>query len=284
MDFFKENIKLLRKNKGETQSQTAFALNFTQSRWNNYETGKSVPSFYELLRIIKYFDVSASEILEFDLQNVNLFAKSGLKKNQENVNPIVNPIVNLNDPNAPYLVDKTRLPLVVTMDTSGRENVVLVPAKARAGYLTGYGDPEFIKTLPTYSFPALRAGTYRAFEVEGYSNFPTLLPKDLIICQYVDSARDIRDGDMHVFITKSDGIVVKRPFLNPLNPVEITLKGDNYIDHPDIIVKANKVLEVWRCIARFTKELRQSSSFDLQIQSINARLTRLEEQLSKKFK
>lgn len=284
MDFFKENIKLLRKKKGETQAQTAFALNFTQSRWNNYETGKSVPSFYELLKIIKYFDVSASELLEVDLQNVNLISKPGFKKNQENVNPIVNPIVNLNTHKSPVLGEKPRLPLVVTMDISGRENVVLVPVKARAGYLTGYGDPEFIKSLPTYSFPALKTGTYRAFEVEGYSNSPTLSPKDLVICEYVDSARDLREGDLYVFVSKNDGIVVKRPFYNHLNPLEITLKGDNYADHPILVIALNNIIEVWRCVARLTKELRPISAIEVQLQALNSRVTRLENQAELKVK
>ncbi|MCC6258630.1 MAG: helix-turn-helix domain-containing protein [Chitinophagaceae bacterium] len=284
MDFFKENIKVLRKRKGETQAQTAFALNFTQSRWNNYETGKSVPSFYELLKIIKYFDVSASELLEVDLQNVNLISKPGFKKNQENVNPIVNPIVNLNTHKSPVLGEKPRLPLVVTMDISGRENVVLVPVKARAGYLTGYGDPEFIKSLPTYSFPALKTGTYRAFEVEGYSNSPTLSPKDLVICEYVDSARDLREGDLYVFVSKNDGIVVKRPFYNHLNPLEITLKGDNYADHPILVIALNNIIEVWRCVARLTKELRPISAIEVQLQALNSRVTRLENQAELKVK
>lgn len=283
-NFFKSNLPLLRSYFNKTQADIGFEVNKKGNTVGYWEKGDFEPSLSEVEKIAQIFDLELVELLYIDFRNVHLIQFFKNKKESKNVHPNVHPNVHLIAKNSPDFGDKSRLPLVVTMDTSGRENVVLVPVKARAGYLSGYGDPEFIKTLPTYSFPALRTGTYRAFEVEGYSNLPTLVPKDLVIGEYVESARDIREGDLHVFITKSDGIVVKRPFFNPLNPVEITLKGDNYMEHPDLVIKVQKVLEVWRCVGRFTKELRPSSSFDLLLQTMNARVTRLEDLMAKKLK
>jgi len=45
--------------------------------------------------------------------------------------------------------------LSTTVDVGGRENVEIVPDKAKAGYLTGYAGPEYITELPKMYIPNL---------------------------------------------------------------------------------------------------------------------------------
>jgi hypothetical protein len=54
--------------------------------------------------------------------------------------------------------------LSVTVDADDRENIELVPVKASAGYLNGYGDPEYVAELPKFSLPMFGQGTFRALK------------------------------------------------------------------------------------------------------------------------
>ncbi|HMO61877.1 MAG TPA: helix-turn-helix transcriptional regulator [Ferruginibacter sp.] len=68
MNIFAKNLKWLRKKSGMNQLEMATELGFTQTRWSGYETGSSKPNFDQLMEIIKYFGVSATELLEKDLE------------------------------------------------------------------------------------------------------------------------------------------------------------------------------------------------------------------------
>lgn len=139
-------------------------------------------------------------------------------------------------------------PFVITTDNTGRENVVMVPVRARAGYLDGYGDPEFIQTLPTYTLPGLRNGTFRAFELEGHSMNPTLKHHDIVIGSWVESIEDIRDDRVYVIVTKNKGIVIKR-VLNRVNEYGfLVCKSDsitNRQDYPNLQIHPDDILELW---------------------------------------
>lgn len=280
MKYFGSNLETLRLKKGLRQYEMSDRLGFERTTWGNYERGKSFPKLEDFFKIAKYFGVSESDLLNVDMQNVQVNAEEEDAENTKNVQVNVKPIVQVKGKSSSSNAGESRMPLVVTMDTSGRENVVLVPVKARAGYLTGYGDPKFIESLPTYSFPALKTGTYRAFEVDGHSNHPTLSPKDLVICSNVDQLRDIKEGELHVFVTKSDGIVVKRPLFDHLNPDEIILQSDNFLEYSDTSISAKKVLEVWRCVGLFTRDLHKPTYYELNAPLFEARLTKLERRLA----
>jgi phage repressor protein C with HTH and peptisase S24 domain len=141
------------------------------------------------------------------------------------------------------------LPQVVTVDKKGEDNVVMVPVTARAGYLVGYGDPEFISDLPTYHIPKLYGGTFRAFEVEGHSMVPTITQGDIVFAEWVENFNDMTDDRVYVVVTKSDGILVKRV----LNRVEqygfLVCKSDAVINrrhYPNINIPPQDILEIWQ--------------------------------------
>ena len=63
--------------------------------------------------------------------------------------------------------------LATTVDKNNVENIELVPVKARAGYTSGYADPDFIKVLPAFNLPFLdRNRKYRTFQISGDSMPP----------------------------------------------------------------------------------------------------------------
>jgi transcriptional regulator with XRE-family HTH domain len=93
MSLFSKNLKWLRKQSGLNQLELATELGFTQTRWSGYETGSSKPNFDQLMQIIKYFGISATDLLEKDLENT--------AANKAEV-PVANTSIVMSEPEHPY--------------------------------------------------------------------------------------------------------------------------------------------------------------------------------------
>ena len=148
-----------------------------------------------------------------------------------------------------------QIPKVVTVDKSGKDNVVLVPVKAAAGYLLGYGDAEFIQSLPTFSLPNIQNGTFRMFQVEGNSMYPTLNDKSYVVGEWVENwIKDIKDNRIYVTVC-DNGVLVKR-VLNRLKKYDnLYLKSDNRRENPNVTLEPNQIKEVWAVKMHLSFEL-----------------------------
>ena len=122
----------------------------------------------------------------------------------------------------------------------------MVPVKAAAGYLNGYSDPTFIKELSRFRLPFLPVGTYRAFEIKGDSMLP-LLPGSVVVGEYVDNWRSIKDGLTYIVLSKHDGIVYKRVFNQVEDNGSLVLRSDNTA-YPVYSIQIDEVLEVWKAV------------------------------------
>lgn len=141
---------------------------------------------------------------------------------------------------------KSVLPSIVTVDTHKRENVVLVPVKAQAGYLLGYGDSKFISTLPAYRLPNLDGGTFRMFQVEGYSMYPTLPKNSYVVGRWVENwQNEIKDNRIYVIVSRDEGVIVKRVINRIEKYSNLMCKSDNRAQYPTINVDPNSIAEVW---------------------------------------
>ncbi|MDB4918778.1 hypothetical protein [Mucilaginibacter sp.] len=139
-------------------------------------------------------------------------------------------------------------PQIITVDNGGNENIVYVPVKAAAGYLNGYADAEYVEKLPAFSLPGLKDATYRAFEIDGDSMFPTLENKEMIIGRWVEKLEDIREDRVHIIVTKNRGIIAKR-LLNRIDKYGYIVAKSDAIDnrnlYPDIELYPDDILEIW---------------------------------------
>src|SRR5207342_187582 len=100
--------------------------------------------------------------------------------------------------------------------------IQLVPVKAAAGYLAGYGDPEFVDELNTFTLPMLSGGNYRAFEIIGDSMLPT--PSgSVIVGEKVNSMDDVKSSMAYIVISRNEGIVYKRIIKNNKVKNKVTL-------------------------------------------------------------
>ena len=149
---------------------------------------------------------------------------------------------------APIKVEgKSLMPKVIVLkdEDDEKERIPLVPIMAQAGYLKGYDDPKYIRKLPMYNLPGMRNGTFRMFQVEGLSMYPTLQSGSYVVGQFVEDWQHISDNRIYVVVSK-EGVIVKRV----LNRIEkygsLYCRSDNRV-FPHINVDLKDVREVWEC-------------------------------------
>ncbi|MFY0630528.1 MAG: S24 family peptidase [Flavobacteriaceae bacterium] len=173
------------------------------------------------------------------------------------------------------------MPQVVAVNQTGNENVIYVPIKARAGYLSGYGDTEYIETLPSFNMPHLTNGTYRCFEVYGNSMVRTFFDGDLVFGKYVESLNDIKDGRIYVIISKNDGIVLKRVINRVEERGKLILKSDNKNgNYPTYTINADEVMEVWYVTMFASKQMPEPVDIYDRLHELESQLVTLKESLN----
>jgi len=215
-----ENIRYLRKQMGLTQADLAGRLGLKRPVIGAYEEGRAEPRLQTLKHMAGFFGVGIDALLNTDLSTGESTTDASGKSLR--ILPIA---VNASD---------------------DRERTTLVPVKAAAGYLSGFGDVEFVSSLPSFSmpFPELPSdGTYRIFQIEGESMLP-IPPGSYIICEYVQDWNFLKTDERYIFLTKDDGIVFKRVRVHP-HKRSYELISDNS-DFKPYFVKQSQVLEVWK--------------------------------------
>ena len=136
--YFNTNIKFLRKHRNRTQDDIAFALNMKRSTLSGYENGVSEPNLEALVAFSKYFGIAIDTLVKVDLSSISPIQLSQLERGYD---------VHLKGSNLRVLA--------TTVNNDNDENIELVTEKAKAGYATGFADPEYIKVLPTFTMPFL---------------------------------------------------------------------------------------------------------------------------------
>ena len=183
MNYLADNLRYLRNVKGLSQTDFAREIIITRSAYSKYELGASDPSPETLLRISQYYHVAIELLITYDLRKVDM---QGLLHLEEN---------------------KIYVPMLV--DNDGENFIEIIPHAAKAGYLAGFSDPEFIEKLNRISLPFLRDGKFRAFPIEGDS-MPPHNKGSYIVGRYIEKIEQIVEGRTYLIITENEGIVYKR--------------------------------------------------------------------------
>lgn len=225
------NLKFLRKRKGLTQQQFADALEIKRASVGAYEEDRAEPKYELLRKIARFYELTMDELAN---DVIDEKWRPQPKSNASNLRV-----------------------LSITVDGDERENIELVPVKASAGYLNGYGDPEYVADLPKFSLPMFNQGTYRAFEIKGDSMLP--LPSgSVIIGEYVENWHDIKPGQTYVIVSKDDGVVYKRIAYKFKEEKGIKLVSDNKT-YESYWVYTDDIIEIWKAKAFISTELPEPS-------------------------
>jgi transcriptional regulator with XRE-family HTH domain len=190
--YFAPNLKLLRKRRKRTQDDVAFSTGIKRPTLSGYENSGVLPSVENLLALSDYFAVSADTLLRVDLGRLSEFQLSQLERGSD-----------------VYIRGTNIRVLATTIDKSNKENIELVAEKAKAGYTTGFADPEYINELPRFQLPFLSSQKkYRSFQVSGDSMLP--VPHgSWITGEFLQDWSQIASGKPYIILTLNDGVVFK---------------------------------------------------------------------------
>lgn len=211
MSIASKNMKYLRKLRGWTQEEFATKLGIKRSLVGAYEEERAEPRIDVLEILCDIFKLTLDDLLRSDLSESK---------------------------GSNYLSKRRAMKL-----SGGRSEIPFVPVKAAAGYLAGYGDPEFIDELNTFTLPMMSGGNYRAFEIVGDSMLPT--PSgSVIVGEKVDDLEHLKNNAACIVISRNEGIVYKRVAKNTRTKNKLTLVSDNPVFQP-YTISSEDVLEMW---------------------------------------
>jgi transcriptional regulator with XRE-family HTH domain len=234
--FLWSNLKFLRKRRKMSQSDLAESLGVTRSKLALIEDGRTKsmePEFQ--LGISEYFKISVDTLLKVDL------AKVGELKLRE-----------LEAGNDIYIRGGNLRVLAITVDKDEKENTEYVPVSAKAGYSSGYNDPQFIAQLPKFSLPNLPQNkSFRMFPITGDSMLP-VMPGSEIIAEYIEDWKGIKAQTPCIVIMNGQQDFVfkmvtfeKRGFLlESLNPA-----------YKPYHVEAGDIIEIWRFYSYHSRQM-----------------------------
>lgn len=165
----------------------------------------------------------------------------------------INPLWLFGESDNQYLeTSKTSvIPKVVTVDSADRDNMVLVNAKAAAGYPQNISDTSWYQQLPAFDLPIpeFRNATYRGFQVEGDSMLPNLRPGEWVLARAIEHIDHVSANKMYVVVLQ-DSVMVKKIEKRP-NSNNITLVSLNE-SYPPYDIKPFLIQEIWEVSSKIT--------------------------------
>ncbi len=250
-NFLSKNIRYLRKSKGLTQSELADKIGVNRAVLGSYEEDRAAPKLPALQALAHYFETDLDELLDHDFS----LGLPDQKKSKD--------------------IKGSGLRILSTIvDRDDHELVTVVPAKASAGYLTGYADPEYVESLPKFSVPLPEMPgdrTYRAFQIRGDSMDP--VPDGAyILSEYIQDWHTIKDNQAYILVTLNEGIVYKRLYNRIEEAQEIICKSDNPAYDP-FTVKIDEVIDVWKAVGYISFNLPDPN--DIGIHKLSAEVSEM---------
>ncbi len=239
--YFNSNIKILRKRLGRTQDDIAFSLGMKRSTLSGYENGVAQPGMEALMEFSRFFKISIDTLIKEDLSVLPESELSQLEKGYD-----------------VFITGSKLRILSATVDSDNNENIELVQETAKAGYRSGYADPEYIRVLPTFQLPFLsRDKKYRAFQVNGDSMLP-VPDKSWVVAEFLQNWYNIRSDFPYVILTMDEGIVFKIVENRIESEQALRLHSLNTFYEPyDVPLK--DIREVWKFVHFISSEIPQTN-------------------------
>ena len=239
---FNSNIKILRKRRSRTQDEVAFALDMKRSTLSGYENGVAQPNMDALIRFSEYYGVAIDTLIRVDLGKLSESQFSQLERGYDT-----------------FIKGSNLRVLATTVGHDNEENIELVSEKAKAGYASGYADPEYIRILPTFRLPFLsKQKKYRSFQVSGDSMHP-IPDGSYVTGEFVQDWQTIRNHHAYILLTREEGVVFKVVESKQEKEGTLTLHSLNPLYEP-YDIKMNDLKEVWKFVNYITSEVPEPNS------------------------
>lgn len=256
--YWASNLKFLRTRKKMSQESMAQNLDIARSKLAMHESGAvKNPPLEDLIKISEHFKISIDTLLKIDLSKLGELKLRELEAGDD-----------------VYMTGTNLRVLAITVDKNNKENIEYVPVKAKAGYQSGYADPEFIASLPRFSLPNLpKSGTFRMFPTKGDSMLPIPENSD-VIAQYVEDWTNLKPDTHCIVILKNEqDFVFKQVTVQPGGTLLLKSRNRSYAPY---VVQGKDVLEIWQYVKHQTNELPEEPT---DIQELKALILSLSERI-----
>jgi len=231
------NLKFLRKLSGKSQDEVSKNLDIKRTTLSGYENGSAEPNSDNLVRLADYYGISLDELIRKDV-SLQPEAVGSSSKSWGNTD---------------ISGDKLRV-IATTVDRDNNDNIELVPLKARAGYTTGFADPEYIRVLPTFQLPFLSPQKkYRTFPIIGDS-MPPVPDGSWVTAEYLQNWNFIKSGSPYIIVSKDEGIVFKVVY-NQLEENGMLLLCSTNPAYEPYEISVDSIREVWKFTNYISSEL-----------------------------
>jgi transcriptional regulator with XRE-family HTH domain len=227
---------------GRTQDDVAAALGMKRSTLSGYENAVAQPGMEALVSFSNYFRIAIDTLVRVDLSKL---PESQLRQLEQGYDV--------------FIKGSSLRVLATTVGPDNQENIELVTEKAKAGYRTGFADPEYISILPTFRLPFLsKQKKYRTFQISGDSMLP--IPEGAWVTGvFVQDWNSVRDRDACIILTTEEGIVFKvvenkirqegKLVLHSLNP-----------EYEPYEINVNEIREIWQFVNYISPEIPENTS------------------------
>jgi transcriptional regulator with XRE-family HTH domain len=240
-----QRLKFIREKLGYSARAFAESLGILQGSYSDIERGKAMFSSAVMTKLDEIYSINLNWIL------------SGKG------DPIIG---GLSTPNNAHLKAKNAhlIPQI-------GQNVTIVPVSAQAGII-GHWTQEWIdQNLVKTSFPGVTSEAY-AFEVSGDSMLPTIREGDYVIGRKLERIEDVRESRVHIVISRSSGIYIKRVYIGTEC---LILESDN-TDFQPVSVPNDDIHEIYYAFKRYTDNFSGPRPY-------SSRIEKIEDYLSKRF-
>ncbi len=130
----------------------------------------------------------------------------------------------------------------------GRQNIVLVPDRALAGYALQHQEADFLDALQHFSIPNME-GHLIAFEISGDSMMPTITNRDIVVCENVERGVPLIDNQVYVVVT--DVVVAKR-IQQVKEEKRLRLISDNDLVYKPYEIELEEIRQILKVKCRLT--------------------------------
>lgn len=170
-------------------------------------------------------------------------------------------------------------PKIVTVDNSGKENIILVSARAAAGYPHNIGEANWFESLPAFSIPLpeFRNASFRGFQVEGDSMTPALQSEEWIVGKAVEDWDTIKSNRMYVVVT-ADSILVKKIQKDEKSTL-VNLISLNR-EYAPISIERSEIRELWQVHSKLTFDM-ETDSTTVSLHNLHQEMKELKEEVRK---
>ncbi len=234
---FARNIKFLRKRKNRTQDEVAEVLGMKRPTLSGYENEVAMPNIQALIQFSQYYNMAIDTLVKVDLAALTGHQLYMLEHGED-----------------VFLKGGKLRVLATTVDRENRENIELVPEKAKAGYTRGFFDPEYISELPRYQLPFLPGDRkYRTFQVSGDSMLP--VPDGAWVTgEFVQDWLSLSNRVACIVLTLDEGIVFKIVENQLREKGTLRLISLNTAYEP-YTVSGSSIREIWRFVNYTSAEI-----------------------------